>query len=213
MRKLAMSRARLLLLFAWLLMPCGNCHAQDGVIFDAGFYNEESLKDQSWRWMAEEGIVKLKNQRRDMILILSGRPALDALPAKPTMKVFLNGELLEQFDPTEKTFEKEYKIPAAKLGNGAWVDLRITTSKVIIPSEINNKSSDGRHLGFKLHKLTWAAAAGAEPLPVPEQAEPPPRSWLMAFLLIGAGFVFFSAVALAAAFFLLKGRSAGKSVR
>ena len=99
-----------------------------GVTYESGFYNEEFLKDTTWRWMDAEGVVKLKNGRQDMVLKMTGRAPLDA--KSPTMKIFLNGEQLEQFTPSEKLFEKVYKIPAAKLSNGAWSELKITRASL-----------------------------------------------------------------------------------
>jgi hypothetical protein len=111
-------------LIVLLLVVVGNSKARaqsetPGVIYESGFYNEEHLKDSSWRWMDAEGVVKLKNTRQDMVLEIAGRAPLDSIaPATPpTMRIFLNGDQLEQFTPSDKIFEKEYKVPAAKLGN------------------------------------------------------------------------------------------------
>jgi hypothetical protein len=75
--------------------------------------------------------------------------------------------------------------------------------------------TDIRLIDWKIrYGATGPPAQAAAPVeknaaaPVEKQAEHPSRGWLMAFLLIGAGFVFLIAVALAAAFFLLKRRGA-----
>jgi hypothetical protein len=84
------------------------------VVFESGFYNPEQLKDKSWRWMDEDGVIKVKNTGEDMVIKIGGRAPLDALPAPPTMKILLNGEELDQFMPPENYFEKEYQVSAAK---------------------------------------------------------------------------------------------------
>jgi hypothetical protein len=206
-------------LIALLLVVLGNSKAgaqpeASGVIYDSGFYNEESLKDQSWRWMDAEGVVKLKNGRQDMILKITGRAPVDAIPGElPTMKIFLNGEQLEQFTAADKIFEKEYKVSAAKLGNGIWSELKITTNKVIVPSQVNKKSTDDRHLGFKLYGLTWLTAAGApaeqipEPdLAVPVEAAPPAKGWLAAIILVGLGMTLLFAITVGAWLYLRQRR-------
>jgi hypothetical protein len=184
-------------LVALLLVVVGNSRAvaqteEPRVMYDSGFFNEERFKDKSWRWMDEEGVVKLKNARQDMILKIAGRPPEDAMaPEPPTMKIFLNGEQLEQFTPSANLFEKEYKVSAAKLGNREWSELKITTTKIIVPSQVNKKLTDDRHLGFKLYTLTWLTVAGAPAGPTPdpgravqEEAAPASKGWLAAVLLL-----------------------------
>jgi Protein of unknown function (DUF1583) len=83
----------------------------------------------------------------------------------------------------------------------------------------NNGSMAGTDIRLIDWKIRYGAAGppaqAAAPVekqaaaPAEKQAERPSRGWLMAFLLIAASFVFLIAIALAAAFFLLKRRSAG----
>ena len=94
-------------LAALLIVVVGNSKAlaqadELRVLYDSGFYNEESLKDKGWRWMDEEGVVKWKNARQDRVLKIGGRAPVDAMLEPPTMKIFLNGEELEQFVPSAK---------------------------------------------------------------------------------------------------------------
>ena len=42
-------------------------------MFDAGFYNREEHKDKIWHWMGDEGVVKLRNAREEMVLKIGGR--------------------------------------------------------------------------------------------------------------------------------------------
>jgi hypothetical protein len=204
------------MLFASLLIVVGysGARAQTGaahLIYDSGFYEVERLKDENWRWMSEEGTIKLKNAKQDMVLRFAGRAPLDSMPEAPVMKVNLNGVRLDQFTPVDKIFEKEYLIPAAKLGNDEWSELRITTSKVVVPSKVNKTSKDDRHLGFKLYKLTWSAASGA---PIVEHEEPAPesKSWLIAGLIFGLLIALTLAAALGVWIYLLKRRLAGSKI-
>src|SRR5437868_1367085 len=90
-------------------------------VYGKGFYDMESLKDKTWRWMDDEGTISLRDAKQDMILKIGGRvPSPDVMPNAPTIRVFFNGELLEppftaKNDKDKEIFEKEYKIPAAKL--------------------------------------------------------------------------------------------------
>jgi hypothetical protein len=213
------------LIFAALMFTPGIATAQQGdgddprVIFESGFYNAEQLKEKSWRWMDEDGVIKLKNAGEDMVVKIGGRAPREAMPAPPTMKIFLNGEELEQFMPPGIYFEKEYKVPAAMQKGGVWSELRITTTGVIVPRKVNPKLNDDRHLGFQLFKFSWRNQAGAIPesAPAPSPREninpaardpdsspPPRRGWLAAALVIGAVVVLILVVGLGLAFFRLR---------
>jgi hypothetical protein len=123
------------------------------VIYESGFYNEEQLKGSTWRWMGAEGVVKLKNTGQDMVLRIKGRAPVDAVIGEPpTIKFHLDGELLDQFTVTEKIFEREFKVVHAKFGDRKWRELKIATTKAIVPSQVNKKS---------LYRLTWLSVAGA----------------------------------------------------
>jgi serine/threonine protein kinase len=168
------------------------------VIYGTGFYGEERLNGKAWHWMAEEGVVKLRNLRSDMTLRIAGRAPLDAMPAPPTMKISLNGEELEELVPPGNIFVKEYQIPSAKLGAGAWSELRISTTTVIVPSELKKKLNDNRRLGFQVYELTWEGEPGAVTVPLPVLEEQPVVTrgpWLAVTLILTLIFV----VALASA--------------
>jgi len=125
------------------------------ISYGRGFYDLEQGTDGStWRWMGEEGVVKLRNTRRDMRLKLSGDAPLERFPQPPTIKLEFNGEPLDQFTATLGLMEKEYTIPAAKQ-TGDWSELRISTDKSFVPKEVDKGATDWRRLGFSVSKLVW----------------------------------------------------------
>ncbi|MFN7948175.1 MAG: hypothetical protein U0Z53_22690 [Blastocatellia bacterium] len=127
------------------------------VFYEKGFFDEERDRDLTWRWMSEEGVIRLKNPKRDAVLKIKGNVPKDRFPKPPTITIKLNGEQLDQFPaPTEPT-EKVYNIPAARLGNGDFAELTISSSKIFIPKEVDKNSTDPRHLSFSLQGLTWEA--------------------------------------------------------
>ena len=127
------------------------------VIYEKGFFDEERDRDLTWRWMSEEGVIRLKNPKRDAVLKIRGNVPKDRFPQPPTITMKLNGEQLDQFPaPTEPT-EKVYNIPAARLGNGDFAELTISSSRVFIPKEVDKNSADPRHLSFSLQGLSWEA--------------------------------------------------------
>ena len=126
------------------------------ITYGQGFSDlERDGGGNSWRWMADEGIVKLKNTRGEMRLRIVGRAPIENFPQPPTIKIQFNGELLDQIAATPKPLDKEYTIPAAKQAGGEWSELRISSDKYFVPKERDKNSTDGRRLGFSLHKLEW----------------------------------------------------------
>ncbi|HZS08569.1 MAG TPA: hypothetical protein VFD58_27295 [Blastocatellia bacterium] len=130
---------------------------EPNVFYDKGFFDLERDQNMSWRWMSEEGVIRLKNLKRDAVLKIKGNVPQDRFPQLPTITVKLNGEQLDQFPAPAAPTEKIYNIPASKQGTGEFSELRITSSKVFIPKELDKKSTDGRHLSFSLQGLTWEA--------------------------------------------------------
>lgn len=206
-----------LLLLGWSISGSGAQTDSPGVIYDSGFYNEEQLKDSTWRWMGAEGVVKLKNAGQDMVLKMKGRAPVDEKQGEPPiMKLHLDGELLDQFPASDKMFEKEYKIAFAKLGDRKWNELKITTTSVIVPSQVNKKSTDDRELGFKLYGLTWLSVTGRPavsdaPQIAAQQDAAPSRGWLAAAVVIGLVILFLFAIIVAIGVFLHFRRSATTS--
>jgi hypothetical protein len=128
------------------------------ISYGRGFFDLERGPDGStWRWMGEEGVIKLKNTGREMRLGVTGAAPVDRFPQPPTITLQFNGEQLDQFAAVPGVMEKEYPIPASRQGSGEWSELRLSTNKSFIPKEVDKGSTDPRRLGFSLHRLTWEA--------------------------------------------------------
>lgn len=130
--------------------------AEPEISYGDGFSPLERDGANSWRWMGNEGIIKLKSGNKDMKLSLAGSVPMDVFPQAPTLKVLFNGEQLDQF-PAAQNIVKEYTIPAAKQSGKAYSELKIVTDKTFSPRDRDKKSNDDRKLGFSLTKLEWTA--------------------------------------------------------
>lgn len=118
------------------------------VTYGRGFFNAE--RDDTgliWRWMTDDGIVTVRNDKRDVHLRLSASAPI----AKAVLRLELNGELLDEFALEGDRFEKAYDIPAARLGVGAECQLHLTTSAVL------DAQHDPRHLGLRVFEIAWTA--------------------------------------------------------
>lgn len=130
--------------------------AEPGVSYGTGFSALEVDGARSWRWMGNEGIVKLKNSNREMSLSLVADIPMNAFPHPPTIKIVFNGKPLDQFQATQKII-KEYAIPSDKQGGKLYSELRIVTDKTFVPKELDKNSNDDRKLSLSLTRLEWAA--------------------------------------------------------
>lgn len=129
------------------------------VVYEKGFYplEKDDKAGLSWRWMGTEGIVKVKNTKKDMTLKIAGNVPMERFPQPPTLAVLINGEELEKFDAAAGLMEKTFTVPAAKLGSGDYAEVKITTSKTFVPKDVVKGATDPRTLGFSLTNLTWQA--------------------------------------------------------
>jgi hypothetical protein len=128
------------------------------VVFGAGFFNlEQAANGASWRWMSEEGVVKLQNVKRVMTLKLATRAPLERFPQSPTVRFEINGTLLEEIVLTTADLNKEYEVSVEQQGPTEWSELRIKTNRSFVPKEVMKDSNDARKLGLMLNSLTWVA--------------------------------------------------------
>jgi hypothetical protein len=129
------------------------------VNYVTGFFDLEKGPEGAWRWVGEQGTVKLKNTQQDMQLKIAGSAPVDLIGQSSQVTIKLNGEQLEQVTLTKEknSMEKEFTIPASKQTSGEFSELTITSSKSFIPKQVYKNSSDDRKLSFSLTKLEWEA--------------------------------------------------------
>jgi DNA-directed RNA polymerase subunit RPC12/RpoP len=131
-----------------------------------------------------------------MSLRIVGDVPVYAMREPPTIKITLNGELVDQFVPTKRELDKTFSVPAARLGNADTCELRFTSSNFFIPADYHKNSTDDRRMCFRIFQLTWSAKDGmpdmdAGPVKgVPINPQPDPaipkiglQSWLWAGLI------------------------------
>jgi hypothetical protein len=129
----------------------------ENINYGAGIFNLENGAEGSWRWIGEQGTVKLRNSKTDMRLKILGSAPIGLIGEPSQVTITFNGEQLEQVVLTKenKSFEKEFAIPANKQTNGEFSELTIISSKSFIPKQVYENSSDDRTLSFSLTKLEW----------------------------------------------------------
>ncbi len=116
---------------------------------------ERDQVGDSWRWIANEGVVRLENTGQPMRLLVEGTVPLDSLPQPATIQISLNGAVIHQAVAKEKDFKTELVISPKQQGGEKWSELQIRTDQTFSPHELNPQSTDERRLGFSLTNLIW----------------------------------------------------------
>jgi hypothetical protein len=132
--------------------PAPEPSAAGPINFASGFYAAERNDRDSWRWMGPEGIVRLKNYHRDMVLKINAN-----LPSQTTgdgkISLELNGAPLDEV--IGRSIAKGFSIASTRQGEGEWVELRVRSSTSFVPKELDPASTDKRRLGLLLRELAW----------------------------------------------------------
>lgn len=125
------------------------------IVYAEGFFDEERDGANSWRWMEPQGVVKLKNTGREMVLKIMGRPPVEHMRDMPKIKIALNGATLEEVAGSGEMLSREYAITPAQQGGGEWSELRISSDGHFVPKNVYKNSADERRLAFSLTSLSW----------------------------------------------------------
>jgi hypothetical protein len=133
----------------------GGAASGETILYAEGFSDQERDGANSWRWMEPEGVVKLKNTGREMVLKITGRPPVEQLAKMPKIKIALNGVTLEEVAGSAEVLTREYAITAAQQGGGEWSELRIYSDEYFVPKNVYKNSTDERRLAFSLTSLSW----------------------------------------------------------
>jgi glycosyltransferase involved in cell wall biosynthesis len=123
------------------------------VTYIRGFLDPEGENGSRWRWMGAEGVIRVRNTRRDMLLTIKGRAPVQLIEA-PTIRFEFGGAPLDEIVGNDAV-DRSYEIRAAQQSRGATTELRIRTSRTFVPRDFDPSSPDGRHLGFTVYNVDW----------------------------------------------------------
>ena len=165
-----MYHKKIVLTLALAVLALSGCAAEDkgpptastpppspDVVYSQGFFDLEKEANTSWRWMEPEGVIRLKNTGKDMVLKLSGRAPVEKFKQAPIIKISLNGVELDSTTATPELLARECTITPAQQGKGDWSELKITSDKHFVPKDTDPGATDPRRLAFSLTNLSWQA--------------------------------------------------------
>ena len=125
--------------------------AAANINYGAGIFDLEKGAEGSWRWVGEQGTIKLKNNKGDMRLKIAGSAPIDLIHQPSQVTIKLNGEQLEQTTLTKeknKVEEKDYTFasgvfPAFSAFSGR--GNKTSDSATFAPFSLGPHSSSSRH--------------------------------------------------------------------
>jgi hypothetical protein len=132
------------------LRPLHNGPRGGGLGFSQGFFPVEWGSDgKTWHWMGARGEIRLPNNGRPHTLRIAGWFPLEFLAAPPTIRIMIEGALLDTFVARERTLKRTYPIGEAQLGSGP------ATRVVLETSATANVPGDPRALGISIEEVGW----------------------------------------------------------
>ncbi|MEN8222671.1 MAG: hypothetical protein ABFR36_05385 [Acidobacteriota bacterium] len=128
------------------------------IVYDEGWHQSETDFNSKvpeigeWRWTSGKAVCIIENPKKEAILKLKGRVSENNLEGQK-IRFLINDNLLEEFTPEEKSFEKNYIIPAEKLGSNDELRLIIEVDKTFVPGKLDKSISDDRELGVQIFSI------------------------------------------------------------
>ena len=122
------------------------------IVYEDGWYQQETDPKaflKQWRWTAKEARCLIDNPRRDALLVVKGGLNIDALKDQKVI-IKINDMVLDEFIPTEGTFDKSYDVKKDMLGDKNDFRLTIATDKIFVPAQAHPGSTDMRELGLQV---------------------------------------------------------------
>ncbi len=139
------------------------------LVYKEGWHNPETHPENpsvERTWTKKNALVSFKNPRQDVIVYLEGDTCVKCFKAPPelTLAVGESAGLRIPIDGPQVHLRK-IRVKAADLGDGEWVDLRLSMSESFVPKNLEPPlNNDDRELGFNVYHLYVADAGQAGPV-------------------------------------------------
>ncbi len=128
------------------------------IVYDEGWHQSETDFNSKvpdigeWRWTSGKAVCIIENPKKEAILKLRGRVSEHNFEGQK-IRFMINDNLLEEFSPENQSFEKNYIIPAEKLGSNDELRLIIEVEKTFVPGKLDKSISDDRELGIQIFSI------------------------------------------------------------
>ncbi len=128
------------------------------IVYDEGWHQSETDFNSKnptigeWRWTSGKSVCIIENPGKEVVLKIKGRVSEHNMEDQK-IRFFINENLLDEFVPEKKDFEKNYIIPAEKLGTNDELRLIIEVDKIFVPGKLDKTISDDRELGIQIFSI------------------------------------------------------------
>ena len=128
------------------------------IVYDEGWHQSETDFNSKvpeigeWRWTSGKAVCIIENPKKEAILKLRGRVSENNIEGQK-IRFLINDYLLEEFSPEGDSFERNYIIPAEKLGSNDEIRLIIEVEKTFVPGKLDKTISDDRVLGIQIFSI------------------------------------------------------------
>lgn len=124
------------------------------LIFKDGWHAVEAAADNSmveWQWTKKEATLAFRNPRRDSTLYFQADNPGKAATAATQVEIRLGDQVLETVKLVAEGPVHKIALPAAALGTGDMVELRLVVDQTFVPAlEPGAASNDPRELGARV---------------------------------------------------------------
>lgn len=124
------------------------------LIFKDGWHAVESAADNSmveWQWTKKEATLAFRNPRRDSVLYFQADNPGKAATAAKQVEIRLGDQVLQTVPLDAKAPVLKIPIPAAAMGSGDMVEIRLIADQTFVPAlEPGAQSKDPRELGARV---------------------------------------------------------------
>ena len=124
------------------------------LIFKDGWHAVEAAADNSmveWQWTKKEATLAFRNPRRDATLYFQADNPGKAATAATQVEIRLGDQVLETVKLVAEGPVHKIALPAAALGTGDMVEIRLVVDQTFVPAlEPGAASNDPRELGARV---------------------------------------------------------------
>ncbi len=134
------------------------------LVYKDGWHNPETHPENpsvERTWTKKDALVSFKNPKSDVIVYVEGDTCVKCFKSSPELTVAV-GEKAGLKIPIDgpQVHLRKIKVKAEDLGDGEWVDLRLSMSESFVPKNLEPPlNNDDRELGFNVYHLYVADAA------------------------------------------------------
>jgi hypothetical protein len=132
------------------------------LVYKEGWHNPESSPENpslERTWTKKDALVSFKNPKQDIIVYLEADTNFKAFTEPPVLTVSVGEDVgLEIPIENSEVFLKRIRFKAEDLGDGDWVDLRLSMNQSFVPKELG-LNQDERELGLLVYKQLYIAEA------------------------------------------------------